>query len=327
MANRAEDLKQLAIELNHPVYKRFKRRQVYSPSRNVIWSCDLIDYSQIKKFNEGYSYILICQDVFSKYVYAVPMYRKTADSLIKGFESLNLPDYDFDIERCYPKYILCDKGGEFYNEKFEKWRIKHDIGIYSIYSENKSIFSERFCRTIKGWLIKIGIENNSLNWTKPLQNLIAKYNDRKHSTTKVPPDVALKSEAFSTVHRNLYENFNNKGRIENSDIKVGDYVRIQRERQTFEKGYSHSNWTEELFRVKEVLPTHPLTYKLEDLKGENLEGSFYRQEILKSKLNPHSYKRIEKVLKVDRPNDRMFVKFFNLPKKFNAWVPLVEEEE
>ena len=39
------------------------------------------------------------------------------------------------------------------------------------------------------------------------------------------------------------------------------------------------NWTEEIFIVDEVLDTNPVTYRLVDLQGEAVSGSFYEQEL------------------------------------------------
>ena len=76
---------------------------------------------------------------------------------------------------------------------------------------------------------------------------------------------------------------------------VGDKVRISNTKRTFEKGYT-PNGTEELFVIDKQLDTSPVTYKLKDLNGENIEGSFYEPELQKSQQQVF---RIEKVLQRD----------------------------
>ena len=61
----------------------------------------------------------------------------------------------------------------------------------------------------------------------------------------------------------------------------------------FEKGFT-PNWTEELFTIEEVKPTKPITYKIKDKNNDEVKGSFYEQELQKSK---QTIFRIEKVLK------------------------------
>ena len=65
-------------------------------------------------------------------------------------------------------------------------------------------------------------------------------------------------------------------------FKVGDRVRIYRYKRTFEKGYK-PNWTKEIFVVDEVNKTIPITYKIKDLEGEPILGSFYKEELSKTK--------------------------------------------
>ena len=60
---------------------------------------------------------------------------------------------------------------------------------------------------------------------------------------------------------------------------MGDYVRINKTKHTFEKGYL-PNWTQELFQISAVVKTQsPITYKIEDLDGELVSGTFYSQEL------------------------------------------------
>ena len=45
--------------------------------------------------------------------------------------------------------MWVDKGSEFYNSPFKKWLKDNAIEIYSIHNEGKSVFAERFIRTLK----------------------------------------------------------------------------------------------------------------------------------------------------------------------------------
>ena len=65
--------------------------------------------------------------------------------------------------------------------------------------------------------------------------------------------------------------------------------------------------------------TNPVTYRLVDLLGEKIEGSFYEKEFQKT---DHSIFRIEKVIRKDFKNKRALVKWSEYPDKFNSWVPL-----
>ena len=90
-------------------------------------------------------------------------------------------------------------------------------------------------------------------------------------------------------------------------FKVGDKVRITKKKSIFEKGYT-PRWTEEIFTVTELRYTDPPTYKITDMNGEELKGSFYEQELQKTEQEVF---RIEKVIR--RKGDKSLVKWVWLP--------------
>ena len=101
-------------------------------------------------------------------------------------------------------------------------------------------------------------------------------------------------------------------------FKVGDNVRISKEKSMFEKGYT-LRWTEEIFKIYEVQMTRPVTYKLEDVNEERIESSLYEAELQKTEQEMF---RIEKVLRRDKKNGTALVKWRGYSSKFNSWVPI-----
>ena len=63
-------------------------------------------------------------------------------------------------------------------------------------------------------------------------------------------------------------------------FSVGDQVRISKARRTFRKGYLPS-WTEEVFTITKRIRRKSLVYKITDYHGDELEGTFYEQELQK----------------------------------------------
>ena len=59
-------------------------------------------------------------------------------------------------------------------------------------------------------------------------------------------------------------------------FKVNDRVRITKYKNIFSRGYIE-NWSREIFIIDSVLKTYPWTYKIKDLKGEKIIGSFYEK--------------------------------------------------
>ena len=95
---------------------------------------------------------------------------------------------------------------------------------------------------------------------------------------------------------------------------MGDEVRITKKKKVFEKGYT-TRWKEEIFTIKEIRDTNPITYKIEDLKGEEIKGTFYEPELQKTEQQIY---RIEKV--IEKEKGRSFVKWKDYSDKFNSWV-------
>ena len=58
-----------------------------------------------------------------------------------------------------------------------------------------------------------------------------------------------------------------------------------------------------------------MTYKITDYNAEEIQGSFYEQELQKTAQDTF---RIEQVLK--RQGDKSLVKWMGNPKSFNSWI-------
>ena len=77
-------------------------------------------------------------------------------------------------------------------------------------------------------------------------------------------------------------------------FKVGDKVRISKyKRNVFDKGYT-TNWTENIFIVGKILSIIPITYRLTDLNDEEIQGTFYKPELLKALQDVFRIRRFRK---------------------------------
>ena len=110
----------------------------------------------ISKFNIGFRLLLCVTDVFSKYVWAVPLKDKEGVSIVNAFQKI-LDDSNRSEAKSKerkPNKIWVDKGSEFYNNSFKKWLQDNDIEMYLIHNEGKSVAAERFIRTLKTKIYK-----------------------------------------------------------------------------------------------------------------------------------------------------------------------------
>jgi len=127
------------------------------------------------------------------------------------------------------------------------------------------------------------------------------------------PTEANERENKNEVWRNLYSDYSPPER-KALKFPVDDKVRITKKKSMFDKSYI-PRWTEQVFTVSEVRYTDPVTYKIKDLNGEEIKGSFYEQELLKT--NQEMF-RIEKVIR--RKGDKSLVKWVGYPDEFNSRV-------
>ena len=217
-----------------------------------------------------------------------------------------------------PERIWVDQGSEFYNKDFQKWIKDNNIVMYSTYGESKSAVVERFIRTLKDMMTKEFTEKNTRNWVKLLPKVLDMYNNRFHKTIKMSPIDASDHKNETIVYHNIYPE-NKQKKIKKSQFSVGDDVRISRVKGIFEKEMEN-NFSYEVFKIDKILDTDPVTYKLKDYNREVLEGSFYSQELLKTKLP--DYYEVEKVLEAKKvgKKQKSFVKFVGWNKSYNAWI-------
>ncbi|GFW94505.1 uncharacterized transposon-derived protein F54H12.3 [Trichonephila clavipes] len=76
---------------------------------------------------------------------------------------------------------------------------------------------------------------------------------------------------WKQVLKNLYGGLGNE-KPKAPRFKIGDVVRINKQKLHFEKGYEQ-NWRRELFIVFEIVQRIPIVDRLKDLKGEEIKGA------------------------------------------------------
>ena len=296
----------LAEELHKPVKRKFRKRRVLVSGIDKIWAADLADMQALSKENEEYKFLLLVIDTFSKYGWIKPLKNKKGETMVKAFKTI------FEEGRT-PGKLWTDKGTEFYNKKMNDLRKLNNIKLYSTENEEKSSIAERWIRTMKEKMFKYFTDNNTYKYIDVLPDLVEDYNNTVHSSTKLTPIEASKKKNELTVWRNLYPDRYKTSRL-NPKFSVGDEVRITKKKKVFEKGYT-TRWTEEIFTIKEIRETNPITYKLEDLQGEEIKGTFYEPELQKTEQQIY---RIEKIIKKEK--GKSLVKWKGYSDKFNSWV-------
>ena len=86
------------------------------------------------------------------------------------------------------------------------------------------------------------------------------------------------------VKSNTYINSSQEFNDEDPKFRIGDIVRIAEYKNNFAKCY-FPNWSEEVCAIKKVKNNVSWTYVISDLKGEEIVGTFYKNESQKAYKN------------------------------------------
>ena len=293
-----------------PIRKRFKRRKIIAFKKFELFQSDLADMQSYSRQNKGNRYILVVIDVLSKYVFYCAVKKKTPMEMKKAFKKV--------FSEVKPKYLQTDQGKEFFSNEMKKFFKQNNVKLYHTYSEIKASLAERQIRTLREKLERIFFHRGSNKYIDILQDLADQYNATKHSRTGfAPKDVNKNNE--SQIFKKLY--FQEKVNLIPA-FQIGDQVRIYRRKRTFSKG-AKKNWTDEVFTISRIKLSNPIVYYVKDLNGEEIVGSFYKQELNKVTKKNDDYWDIEKVIRKRRRKDgtmEYFVKYLGYGSEHNQWV-------
>ena len=301
---------QQAYTLHKRCLKKFKRNKVISNGIDDLWQIDLADLQNVAKYNSNYRYLVTCIDVFSKFSWVVPIKNKLADTVLEAFKKI------IESSKRIPNMLQSDQGTEFINKKFKNYLNEIHVKHYYVNSELKASVVERFNRTIKEKIYKFFTLKNTFTYIDSLTNLVETYNSSYHRSIKTSPNKVTKKNE-KKIFNILYEDLKQYTPV--FKLKQGDHVRITKYKTVFDKGYE-PKWTEEIFKIKRLIPRKPVVYKIEDLNSEEIEGVFYENEL--QKVFKDETFVIENILrcKTEQGEKKYFVKWRGFPSSFNSWV-------
>lgn len=303
-----------AYTLFKPVKYRFKRNRIVTTGLDYMWDADLADVSNIAEHNDGYRYLLVVIDVFSRYLWVEPVKTKQQSEMVAAFERI------FTKTNRRPQRLRTDKGTEFKNRKVRSMLNGLQVKAFSTKNETKANYAERVIRTIKTLLYRYFHQNQSYRYVEVLQDLVYNYNNRPHSSlgTKSPAQIDKNNEA--KVWKRMYIDTAKQGKKRPFRFKFGDKVRISHLKYQFQRDF-HQKWTEEFFKVYgRARKSSRNMYLIKDLMNERIDGYFYENELQKIDKEDDPVLRIEQVIRKRKRGKEILVKYMGWPEKFNAWI-------
>lgn len=237
---------QLAYQLHRKPKKTIKSHLVaYWP--NQIWMGDLLDMQNFSKKNNGYRYVLIIVDIFTRKAFAKALKNKEKDTVLNALKEITK-------ENGFPTKFISDNGSEFINKSFKEYLADNNIFQETNepgYHPSLGVI-DRFSRTLKEKLFKSFTANNNVDWISVLPQMVNAYNSSPQSgiLDLAPNNVPQNAEMIEEL--NIYKN--QQGIKPTMKFKVGQIVRKLLARPTFTKGYKqkYSATTETIKAIKGV---------------------------------------------------------------------------
>lgn len=254
-----------------PIKLKFSRRKVLTRGLKYQYQADLVDYSALKRDNSGYTFLLTVIDCFSRFALAIPLKSKQGEEVLRGLKRAF-------TEMGKPAKFQTDHGKEFYNRHVSQFLQDQGVVHFSTEQELKAQIAERFNRTLRETLKQSMAERQSLRYIDALPDFLYGYNNRPHSSIHPYSPAQVNKKNEQKVYEIQYGEYL-RSRTKRHKYRVGDKVRILAYRGAFRKSYRDKNFTEEIFEVSKTLSTNPPTYLVRDKSGEQIEGSFYQEQL------------------------------------------------
>jgi len=277
----------------------------------IQMQADLADMSRFSDENDGYKFILVAVDVFSRMGYAVPLKNKAGATVAHALDTL-LSRLPYPIQS-----LQTDRGREFFNQEVNRIMTRHNVNLFASNSLYKANYAERLIRTFRKRIHRYLAHNNTKRWLPCLSNIVSGYNSTVHSSLGMAPnEVTLENQR--KVWHHLYDK-KILAHKEKFRYQVGDCVRIAMNRHAFTKE-AYNTYSEEVFTIDKRYPGSPVCYGLRDLNNELLKGRFYEAELTKTVL-PQVFV-VDHVIKSKRQGRQKLhlVHWRGYPAAMDSWV-------
>ena len=311
--------RQPSFTLHKQAINKFQRNRVLVSSIDEEFQADLMDIRNVSRVNGGFKYLLNVIDVLSKYAFSIPVKQKSGPSVAAALRKI--------FSERIPSKLHTDRGLEFQNSQVKG--VLDEFEVFQTSTKDKLIKAsivERFNRTLRMKLARLKTQTGSNKFIHVLPDILESYNNTKHSSIRMKPsEVTIDNQdiAFNNLYGGKsYLEMLNEARSKKLKFKLGDFVRLKVEKQTFERGYSKS-WSDQVFRVNRIITSGQVpTFYIRDSMNQELPRKYYTQDLQKIGA-PGNH--VEKILQKRRRNinNQLVTEYLVLYKETQtqAWIP------
>ena len=218
-------------------YRGFNSYVAHEPLQEI--QIDIADFTASGALNDGFRYLLVAVDIFTKKAHGVAIKDKQpAESVRAMKEILKVIGV--------PEVLYHDNEGSWNSGDFVQLLNQHKIK--QIITSTPPPFAERMVQTIKNMIHTRlgGLEIDQQEWVSLLPSVLKKYNNTEHSTIGMSPNQATQGNDNIEIWLNIINkaNFNRKY----PPLFKGSEVRVYVKPGSFKKGYD-SKWSKEVYKV------------------------------------------------------------------------------
>ena len=206
---------------------------------------DILDLSVYQKENEGYRYLLLVQDIESRFLFVAPMKKKDTETVLHEFKKI---EYAFQ----YPiKSITADKGSEFTNTMFRNYFKNVQLYFKEPEMHNSALsIIDRMCLTIRNLLKRYFTANGNHIWISIINRLIKNINTTENrGINAIPEQVYLGQDTNNQVIR-----------PPPPQLKIGQKVRIRNNVVSFNRKHL-SKFSNRVYTISSI---DGIGYRLEN---------------------------------------------------------------
>ena len=167
--------------------RKLPKGHITSHAPNELVMLDIL--GGLMPSSEGWKYILLMMDAFTRFAVAAPLKTKTAEEVADVFERIYIQRYGT------PKIVHSDQGGEFEREflvMLRQYRIKKSWT--TAYHPQGDGIVERTNRTILN-MLSTTLQGNRQAWPDALEQVMRAFNASQHRQTGLTPEFLMLGDA------------------------------------------------------------------------------------------------------------------------------------
>ena len=316
---------QESYSLTRGARRKYNRARVIVNGINSQVDMDLMDIVDLAKQNDGYQYLLVCINIFSRFARCVPVKTKKGKDVLQGLKTIFKDGIKVNM-------IRTDRGMEFRSKEVKAYLKSQNVHhFYALDTETKANYAERLIKTLKHKMFRYMMKNRTKRYVDILQDIVHSYNHTIHrSLGATPASITKEKEGKSRLQQYLLRQVTTKRSTmpkkkarQKYKFKISQTVRLSHVRSVFDREYSQK-WTGEIFKIgtrfrREGVPVYTILV----WDNERVEGTFYEAELQTVDVDLSTEYHIDQILKRRVRNKRkeVLVSWLHWPKKYNSWIP------